>query len=120
MLEETSLIDFGQGPLNQQPKEKEITLPIQNQLEVTPQKSISTPRQQDPKPGSSKMPISPAFSNAILSPTESPLKNNGKKKLKQCLPDAIGAAQWVKYWDAIREEKVEKEKKRLARSEKKN
>lgn len=49
------------------------------------------------------------------------MKNNGikKSKSKQRLPDAIGAAQWVKYWNNKREEKEEKEKKRLAREEKK-
>lgn len=116
LLEGTSLTDFGLGPPNQQQEEKEVTLPSQNNLETTPPKAIATREPQDPKPGPSKMPISPAFSDAILWPTESPIKNNGKKPR---LPDAIGAPQWVKYWNERKNEKEEKEKKRLARAEKK-
>ncbi|KAJ2937645.1 hypothetical protein O0L34_g19319 [Tuta absoluta] len=106
--------------LSQEPEEKEVTVPQQNNLPLTPSKAKVTPKEQEPKPGSSKMPVSPAFSNAILWSSESPLKNNGKKKIKQRLPDAIGASKWVKYWNEKKQLKEEKEKKKLARAEKKN
>lgn len=118
LLEGTSFIEFGPGPSNQQTAEEQAT--SHNNLEATPPKAKGSPKQQDPKPGPSKMPISPAFSNAILWPTESPIKNTGRKKSsKQRLPDAIGSAQWVMYWNEKKKEKEDKEKKSLARAEKK-
>lgn len=79
LLQGTYLTGFRPGPSNQQPEEKEVTLPQQNNLTATPPKAKGTSKQQDPKPGSSKLPISTAFSNAILWPTESPIKNDEKK-----------------------------------------
>lgn len=119
LLEGASWTDLAPGPSNQQPAENEVTISPQKNLEATPPKTNITAKQKNPEPGSSKMPVSPAFSNAILWPTESPLKNNYKKKSKVRLPDAIGAGQWVKYWNDKKKEKEEKEMKKLARAEKK-
>ncbi|KAF2883014.1 hypothetical protein ILUMI_23152 [Ignelater luminosus] len=61
--------------------------------------------------------ISPAFSNSLVWPSESPVKKlNSRKKIK--LPDAVGAGEWDKYWKERRETAASKAQKKVEREEK--
>ncbi|KAF2879146.1 hypothetical protein ILUMI_27032 [Ignelater luminosus] len=64
--------------------------------------------------------ISPAFSNSLVWPSESPVKKlNSRKKIK--LPDAVGAGEWDKYWKERREtaaSKAQKKKRKVGKKEK--
>jgi hypothetical protein len=89
--------------------------------ETTPIKPAELSKESDKqKPTwSAQIPISPSFASALVWPTESPLKKDGKRKFtKKRLPDAVTSVQWMKYWDEKKKEQEEKESKKLAREEK--
>lgn len=86
-----------------------------------PSYSASPPMAVTPVPvtTSTAQEISPAFAEAILWPSESPVKKNqGKARKRIKLPDAIGAGEWQKYWQEKDDEKLKKEERKIERLKK--